>query len=273
MNSRLTFSLLAFFLLTQALSLWTAHYLIGEELQATILNENSQDIINSFGLFGYILAFTLVLLLIIKFLKKWSSHLIRILESLGTWAGATLSLTAIYPSDLMALAAIALVIARWKWKASVPLRNTATLLACAGAGALIGVSLGPIPIAVFVALLAIYDFIAVFKTKHMLTLAKAVTAQNMAFSYRLNSAEKEGIELGSGDLVVPAAFAASLLKNYSMLAAPFNLIPSLLILAASLAGLLFTVHAAAQKKGEGLPAIPLQAALMLTTFMAITAFY
>src|SRR3989338_4603794 len=119
----------------------------------------------------------------------------------------------VFVGDLIGIAfAILLTASRIVLSENLLLRNAASIIAIIGAGALLGVSLGVVPVIVFVILLSAYDFIAVFKTKHMVTLAKAMTKKNLAFTIALPTKEHK-FELGTGDLVVPLVFASAVLQE------------------------------------------------------------
>ena len=53
------------------------------------------------------------------------------------------------------------------------------LITSAGCAAIFGISLSPLPVVVLLILLVVYDYVAVHKTKHMLTLADGVMQQKM----------------------------------------------------------------------------------------------
>ncbi len=255
------------FLVTQTIGLFVADRLIQEQVTVAIVNDNPQDVSNSFGLFGYILGGTLFMLILIKLLKNrilfWA---LKAIESLAVFGTSLLVFSVFYDSYLVVFLAIALVIARNVFYKNLALRNVSSVIATAGAGSLIGVSLGVFPIIVFLIGLSIYDYIAVFKTKHMVTLAKSVTQKNLSFTYAIPTKEHT-FELGTGDLVMPLAFASSVLSatkpGYIF---PYYFIPSAIILLASLAGLVLTLGYLSKRIGNALPALPPQAMLMLIAF-------
>ena len=107
---------------------------------------------------------------------------------------------------------LAIVIARFVFRKNIWLRNLASILAAAGAGPLIGYNFGIIPVALFLVILAGYDIIAVFYTKHMVTLAKSITKKNLAFTFALPTTDHQ-FELGTGDMVIPLVFAVSVLTE------------------------------------------------------------
>jgi presenilin-like A22 family membrane protease len=106
-------------------------------------------------------------------------------------------------------------------------KNAAAVISSAGVAALFGFSLGFVPTAIFVILLSIYDYIAVFKTRHMITMAKELSTRQLSFSVTakdmparmpkekaeayVDRAMKEGerLDLGTGDLSVPAMMSVS----------------------------------------------------------------
>ena len=115
-------------------------------------------------------------------------------------------------------------------------------------------------------LLSVYDYVAVFKTKHMVTLAKSVTKKNLSFTYALPTKEHQ-FELGTGDLVMPLVFATSVLASTKPLYPfPQYLVPPTLILLASLTGLILTISYLSKRIGKALPALPPQTALMIAAF-------
>lgn len=269
MNRSLVVQLVAFFLITQALGLYVGMGLIEADVRATIVTDNPEDVINSAGLFVYILVFTAILLLVIAYFKRFTYIIFKAFETLAVFATSLIVFAAFSDSWLILAAALAVVVSRIVYAKNLWLRNFTSIIAVAGSGSLIGVSLGILPMAVFLALLAAYDFIAVFKTKHMVTLAKSITKKNLSFTYAMPTPEHT-FELGTGDMVVPLAFSVSVLAAYAPLYAfPLNLAPSLLILAAALAGQLATIEYSSRHVGTALPALPPQAIAMLVMMGAI----
>src|SRR5688572_4920470 len=142
--------------------------------------EDPDDVGNSLYYIAAILVFTFIILAIAKWGKKW---LIRgiilgavgltiwyvvhpvLIETLGWSAGA---------GYLTALgAAIACVAALYKHPEWYVI-DTVGILVAAGTATIFGISLGIVPVIVLLAGLAVYDAIAVYRTKHMLSLADTV---------------------------------------------------------------------------------------------------
>ncbi len=265
MNKKLLVQLTALFLITQLLGLYVGLNLIGSGIpREGVITQNPDDPVNSVGLFGYILGFTAILLIIIKFYK--GDLLFIALESILVLLTSLIVFGFLIPEQtgLIALIlSIGIVIARIAFRKNLLLRNIASVLAASGAGPLIGYNFGIIPVMLFVIILAGYDIIAVFYTKHMVELAKGITNKNLAFTFALPVKEHQ-FELGSGDLVIPLVFAVSVLtettKNFLY---PFSLISPLIILWGSLVGLMITIHYSSKHVGKALPALPLQTVTML----------
>ncbi len=264
MNKNLLLQVLAIFLVTQVIGLYVGTELISIELERQgIVNDNPDDPVNSVGLFVYILAFTAVLLIILKFYK--GDLLFKVLESILVFLTSLIVFGFVFPEEFGLIALILpviLVVSRWIFRKNLLLRNTASVLAAAGAGPLIGYNLGIIPVALFLVILAGYDIIAVFYTKHMVSLAKGITKKNLAFTFALPTKEHQ-FELGTGDMVIPLVFAVSILvettKNFSL---DFALISPAMVLWGSLVGLLLTIHYSSKNVGKALPALPLQTVIM-----------
>ena len=272
MKNQLFTQLIALFLVTQLLGLAVGIKLIPqEEIRATVVNENPEDPINTVALMLWILAMTAVLLVLVAFLKGFLLYLLfKILESLAV-LGTSFIVFGALVENLLATVVLSfgLVFLRIIRPGHLWLRNTASTVAVAGVGALIGVSFGVIPVVIFMVLLAFYDLIAVFKTRHMVTLAKAITKKNLAFTFGLPTKEHM-FELGTGDMVVPLTFAVAVLAATKE-ALPFELklLPALAILAASLIGLVWTIHFSSKQVGRALPALPPQTVLMLLTYAGL----
>ncbi len=256
------------FVVTQVLGIAVATNLIGMlesgELETTgIVTENPEDIENAIGLIAYILASTVLFLILLYFFK--GALIFKILETFVVFMTSALVFSMFFPSAEFVLA-ILLVSTRIFLSKSLLLRNMSATISVAAVGAIIGTHLGVFPVLLFIILLSIYDFIAVFKTKHMVTLAKGITKKNLAFTFAIPSPELEHqFELGTGDMVIPLTFAASVMNASAIsgVSYPMYLIPGAMILLASLAGLLWTIDYSSKNVGKALPALPPQTVLMI----------
>jgi presenilin-like A22 family membrane protease len=142
----------------------------------------------------------------------------------------------------------------------------------AGVASIFGVSLEVIPVLILLILLAVYDAISVYKTKHMITLAEGVIDQKTPILFvipkrRDYSFIKEGIGklgdggeraafiIGMGDMIMPAILVVSanvFLKGWK-LAGMINL-PAIGAIIGSLAGLVVLLNFVMSGKPQaGLP--------------------
>ncbi len=285
MRFEMLWRFLLFFLATNFLGLLVANFFVGQpELSqavtesVTLVNDNKQDPLNSVALLLYILVATAVFLIVIKFFPTRMPLLFRLIEAIAIFFVSVSLLEVLWSyfapipeaaEWVFIVIGLALVLLRNKFFENVSLRNMVTVLLASYVGALIGTGLGVFPILLFIILLAVYDFIAVFKTKHMVTLAKAVTKKNLAFSFAIPTPEHQ-FELGTGDLVMPLAFSSSVLQQYALrFPFPNYFFPTIAILIGSLVGLLITLEYSSKHVGKPLPALPLQTLFMVLIFLVL----
>ena len=94
-----------------------------------------------------------------------------------------------------------------------------------GAAAMFGISLDIIPVILLMILLAIYDAISVYKTKHMVSLAESIVDMRLPilfvlprkrnFSIVKNSDMGEAFFMGLGDAIIPSMLVVSAFVNYT----------------------------------------------------------
>jgi len=268
-EQNLIFGILVIFLAVQILGLFTASQYI-EYFEANPeyeVFENPGDVSNSFMLFGYILAGTVIMLLIIKYWKNF----LRYLELIVVFFASEISLEALFPYpvlDIPIAIPLALTLAIWKFKwPNLLNQNIALVFSLAGAGALLGISLEVFPIMIFAAVLSIYDIISVFFTKHMVYMAKAITERPFAFvasiptefvkAKKVTSLQTGKVvmkkihtfHLGGGDLAIPLILSASVLRYFSLTHAIITSIGALI-------ATFFMFSYVLKKPGKPLPALP-----------------
>jgi presenilin-like A22 family membrane protease len=222
--------------------------------------------IPEFSIFQFIIYFFLTALSIFLFVrffkfKKQKGAIFKFIYVSTVFWGGTLLLSA-WVSDLSALfLMVALIIWRLK-RPSILVQDACMVLAMAGAGSILGLTLTPDLVVILLVLFSIYDFIAVYKTKHMVEIAKGmiesrailglVIPPNLkGFKENLNQVEPGGrfMVLGGGDIVFPLLFCVSVIPygiSDSLIVALFSLI-------GLLAGFLFFIN---QKRRKAIPALP-----------------
>lgn len=158
---------------------------------------------------------------------------------------------ALVAMGLAAVAGIALAVVKF----FLPrIRNAVAVIAAAGAGAVFGFSLSFETGLVLLVLMAVYDYIAVFKTRHMVEFAQSISKREMPFAISSAKKTERGViamELGTGDIIIPVmlevsgaglglaypaivfmASAVSLLVLFMLLARTKMVLPALPIIAA-----------------------------------------
>lgn len=269
MEKKLLVQLIALFLIAQAIGLFVSYNLIvdiasGSLEQPGIISQNPDDIANALALIAYILVGTVFFLIALKFARK--GIFLKLLEIFIVFITSWLVFELVFGEPIGLLLALALIAARIVWKQSIWLRNASSIISVSVVGALVGITLGIIPVLIFVIALAVYDYIAVFKTKHMVKLAKGISGKNMAFTLAMPT-PSHTFELGTGDFAVPLAFATSVLRDSFALGFPSMFVAPLLVLLGSIIGLVLTLEYLSKRIGIALPALPLQTGIMLAMFL------
>ncbi|MDD4137124.1 MAG: presenilin family intramembrane aspartyl protease [Methanoregula sp.] len=193
--------------------------------------EDPSDVANPIWFIAILLVFTAILLVLIKYDMK---------KVIGTIIGLSIFLTFVYifaavvfsgigANDpaivIVLLLSILTTILLYKYPEWYVIDGLGILIG-AGVASIFGVSLEVIPVLILLALLAVYDAISVYKTKHMITLAEGVIDQKTPILFvipkrRDYSFIKEGIGkisdggeraafiIGMGDMIMPAILVVS----------------------------------------------------------------
>lgn len=164
--------------------------------------------------------------------------------------------------ELLALAIIMGLILVWRKNPVILLHNILVVVSIAGVGAVIGMQLDPIVVVVFLALFSVYDFVAVYKTKHMVKMAsemiktKAIMGIIIPFSFSDLLADlkkknkQEFMVLGGGDLAFPLFLTSAVTLEVGVWEG--IIVAGFACLGLLGSFLLFT----SQKKKKAIPALP-----------------
>jgi len=146
--------------------------------------EDPSSLENPIWFIAMLLGFTVLLLILLKYHFKrvlqvviWASlflSFIYVFSGLLTLAGADL-LIITSGGLICAILATVLLIRYPEWWVV----DILGVLLAAGIASIFGISLEPVPVIILLALLAVYDAISVYRTKHMLTLAEGVIENRM----------------------------------------------------------------------------------------------
>ena len=197
---------------------------------------------------------------------------LRIFFLFALFAGVIITFGAFVSQTSAFIFSLILIFSYIMWP-YVWLHNLVLILTLPGIAALIGVSLSPWTVVVLLIVISVYDYVAVYKTKHMVKMAKAMIAGRAIFAM-IFPEKVEGFKehldkvrpgegfmmLGSGDFVFPLLMASSAFALNSL--APW------LVISFSLLGLLI-MHLIffSQKIRKPMPALPPLAAFSIIGFI------
>lgn len=247
------------FLLTAGLSISVALKIMKLRQAKQIPPAEPVSLLQFIGAFALATVFILLMPLFFK-KRRWRANIFKGLFVLTVFLGGVLALGVWFSS--LALLLMLILILAWLKFPSPLLHNLCLILAMAGLGATLALSLTPLMVVAFLVLFSIYDFIAVYKTKHMIRMAKEmmrggaimgfVTPQRFSdLALPLKKVKMGGkfLILGGGDVVFPLLLVVSLL--------PQGIFPSLVVVLFALLGILasFLIFIN-QKVRAPIPALP-----------------
>ena len=274
-NKLLPFLAMSFLLLAvEAGALLLAHPV---QASGVVAFEDPESMANPIYFIAIMLGFTLFLLVLIKYGKKeWISWIIT-LSIFLTFVYIFTALASILTGDpvvttivtiTLSLSAAALL---WLYPEWYVIDGLGILIG-AGVAAIFGASLDILPVIILLILLAVYDAISVYKTKHMITLAEGVVDLKTPILFvipkrRDYSFIREGIGklggggeraayiIGMGDMIMPSILvvSANVFLQGWRLGGLINL-PALGAIVGSLAGLVLLLSFVMSGKPQaGLP--------------------
>jgi len=235
--------------------------------------EDTSNPINIVYIFIIIMVMTLLILLIAKYWKKQVIQII-ILFAIGYTAFFIfLSLFSLFLPDLLTIilsivAAVVLVFVLYKYPEWYVIDLCGVIIG-AGAIAIFGISLSVFLVIILLMVLAIYDAISVYKTKHMIDLADTVMdlklpvllvvpkirkysliQETKSLKEKLKDDEdRDAFFMGLGDIVMPGILVVSAYQNI-----PNGLPVALSVLAGTLIGFLVLMTFVIKGKPQaGLP--------------------
>lgn len=259
------------FLLAQILGLATGFALLQKEIipQMTDVSSIATFIIT------FIIA-TAILLIILKFYKGKSFF--KLFFILLLIVGADLVFSAFIPGALSKVLALALV-ALWLLLPIIFIHNMTILIAIAGIGTSLGLVLSLPIVLILLAALSIYDVVAVFTTKHMVTMFKdlmnrgvilsiivPVHLKNMFLNLKKVKLGEGFMLLGTGDIAFPLILAVSALR--------ISLAGAVGAMLGSIVGLfLIYILLVTQPQRRALPALPPIAVCSFLGFLIASRFF
>ncbi len=221
---------------------------------------NPEDVMNSVYYFAIILAFTAFILIIAKYKQSLIQWLMYILIFISMYY-------VLYPflgvfSVVPAIILLVLLIKKPNWF----IIDLTALLLAAGVTSIFGISLTPTPVIVLLVALAVYDFISVYKTGHMVDLADSITKMKLPMLFiipfsrtfeleNLEESKDKAVFMGVGDVVIPNILVVSAQVFTDSQYIGFIKISALLTLLGGIFGLFLLIYLVENKKGAhpGLP--------------------
>jgi presenilin-like A22 family membrane protease len=198
--------------------------------------QDPQDPVNPIIYFGLILGMTVLMLALIKFAQEKLMRAIFYAAMVLSMVSILTLLFFYFVNDANVAFVLAIIVSvgLMAWLVFRPewyVINSVAVLIGVGATAILGVSLGIFPALILLSILAVYDAISVYKTKHMLSLAEGVTKMrlpvlfyvpkkldfkveqmdNMDLKDREKDGERETMIMGVGDAVIPGIFIVSVM--------------------------------------------------------------
>lgn len=206
---------------------------------------------------------TLFIYFLIHFikLKKQKSTIFKVLFVLAVFWGGMLVINSWIPGTPSFILMGFLIIWWWK-KPLILIQDLCIMLGIAGAGSMLGLAFSPEAVIIFLIIFSIYDLIAVYKTKHMVEMAREMIKSKAilgmiippdisGFQESLKEIKPGGrfLILGGGDMVFPLLLCSSL--------TPSGIFNSLIVAFFSLFGLFVSFwFFVSQKKRKPIPALP-----------------
>lgn len=257
------------FILTQVLGIFVA---IKLSIAFKELKIESQPI-SLLNFLIYFFIVTLIIVLFFKISKKGSGVFLEIFFILALVSGLDILFGTIIVEPWAMIISICLIIFRFIYPVVI-VHNLVIIGGLSGVGGLLGLNIIPRNAIVILIILAIYDVVAVYKTKHMVKMAKEMIKTKMIlgiiipekfleFKAQMTDVEQDKISirktlkpgtksrfmiLGSGDLVLPLMLIASVARQ--------NILHSIIILIFAAIGLLAMHLIFIKLKSRPMPALP-----------------
>ncbi len=223
--------------------------------------KNPENVGNSIVYFVAILVFTGIVLVLSRY-KSFLKAMLYFIVLISCYY-------TFYPflGILGIVPAVAIVVALVKRPSWITVDLAAYFLSI-GVISIFGISLAPLPAIVLMLVLAVYDAISVYKTKHMLTLAESITDISVPMLFiipvsrgfrvedmkvDLDKEDRKAVFLGVGDVVIPNILVASAQRFVQSPAFLGLKIPAWLALIGGMLGLTVLLTKFADRPQAGLP--------------------
>ncbi len=202
-----------FILITQLLAVLLAAPMEAAGMQAF---ENPESLLNPLYFFGFIILFTAFILIVLKYGGEKLVYFVMLAAvAMTIYYVMIVLLPYRFLPEVVTIALALLLFTYPEWF----VLDVTGLLIGGGAAAIFGISLGILPVLLLLIILLVYDAIAVYKTKHMVSLAESVVdlrmpvlfvlPRHLHFSLLKGSEMEEGFFMGLGDAIIPSVLVVS----------------------------------------------------------------
>lgn len=228
--------------------------------------KNNLGKIKEISVLNFLISFaiaTIILVSLIYLIKKQSRKniIFLIIYIIAICFGASLWLS-LWIGDLKAIVILVLLLFFQLKMRIILFQNILMLLGISGIAAIFGLRINPISALFLLLILSFYDFIAVYKTKHMVKIAKEMLISGnilgivipdnlpaLVAKIKRNCQKRKQIIIGGGDFILPLIFSISFLKE--------GLLKSLIISIFGFFGLAFSfLIFVSQQEKKPIPALP-----------------
>lgn len=220
-NLRIISILILLFLLSQYIGLFITSKTAYKELPYEIERPDLDEKTSYIQMFLIILILTAVILIIsyFKLLKLWILWFF-----LSVWFILLISFSAFMNNNLALV--LAFILAILKIRKNIFFHNLTEVFIYGGIAAVFVPLFNMFTISMLLILISIYDIIAVWKTKHMIKLAK-FQVESKIFAGLLIPYGKKAAILGGGDMAFPLLFSGVALRYFGYLSFLIPLITAL----------------------------------------------
>lgn len=253
----------ALLVFTHFFGLLTFYYLTATTRGQIVVRDTQSQVAPEEGwmLLVYFAAVTFLFYLLVRFWGKKRGAVFKIIFAVAIFSGIDIVFATLIGEPWAVLIALLLVTLRFSYS-NVWIHNITIAFAVAGAAARLAIGFSPTSLIVVLVVLAFYDIIAVYWTKHMVEIAKSLTRQGVFFGFVVPRKKRESMELpenlsedkdflvlGGGDIALPLLLAIGVAQN--------SLVDGGIISLFSLLGLL-AMHIIfnTQKESKPMPALP-----------------
>ncbi len=206
--------------LTQALGIYAAWRFLPQVVSIQPISWSGFSAVD----FVILAAFLAVFIIVTTKFERVGSWFFRFFLSLLIFSGAQ-AIFGIWFDPLSSTIVAIIIMAVFWFFQNIITQNIAMILAIAGLGAVLGLSLLPISVVYILIIFSIYDIISVYKTGHMIKLAQAMIRSRAIFGFVVpeigrsvgekiaNVEPGQGFMiLGSGDVIFPLLLSASIVR-------------------------------------------------------------